>query len=199
MSWTLLTKLLWVLGAPAVPNPCATPVMWTVDDGPHKYATRHLRTMFKERGIKATWFVLGGQLGKRGIRQLGLLKADGHLFANHLWTHIDPCKLGAKGVLRELRRTERAVKGRAGKSWRQWYRPPNGSRCHRYAPSKLGYKLMMWHVADIFRTPRQIWWRLWRRMKKGKPSIVLLHSNWGKLRDVFKLAAKKGCFLKVKP
>lgn len=196
MNWMLLTKLLWMLGAPTTPNPCATPVMWTVDDGPHQYATKHLRKLFKERGIKATWFVLGAQLGKRGIRQFKLLKSDGHLFANHLWTHKDPCKLGTRGVLKELHRNERWVKRLAGTSWRKWYRPPNGQQCGVRAVRKLGYKLVMWHISDIGKTAKQLWRRLWWRMRKGKATIMLHHSHWWKLRDIFKMAAKKGCFLK---
>jgi peptidoglycan/xylan/chitin deacetylase (PgdA/CDA1 family) len=63
----------------------------TFDNGPDRRVTGHVLDVLRERGIKATFFVVGEQLTRPGGRELAeRAKAEGHWIGNHTMTHSVP-------------------------------------------------------------------------------------------------------------
>ncbi len=76
-------------------------VALTFDDGPDPVDTPKLLDMLRDKGVKATFFVVG----KRADRHPEIVRrawAEGHLIANHTWSHpnlfcfLTPSRLGAE-------------------------------------------------------------------------------------------------------
>ena len=63
----------------------------TFDNGPEPGVTPRVLDILRERGIKATFFVIGEKLGDAGRRQLAVRAHDeGHWIGNHTFTHSVP-------------------------------------------------------------------------------------------------------------
>ena len=59
----------------------------TFDDGPHPYYTQQLLDGLKERGARATFFVMGKQA--EAYPELVLrMQEEGHLIGNHTYSHV---------------------------------------------------------------------------------------------------------------
>ena len=64
--------------------PC---VALTFDDGPDKTYTPQLLDGLKERGVKASFFVIGKNIsGNEAL--LVRMKEEGHLIGNHTYSHV---------------------------------------------------------------------------------------------------------------
>ena len=76
-------------------------VALTFDDGPHRIYTRNLLDGLRERGVKATFFVVGENIpgNEELIRQM---EEDGHLIGNHTYDHADISKMSDEENCREL-------------------------------------------------------------------------------------------------
>ena len=66
-----------------VEEPC---VAITFDDGPHPQYTPRLLDMLKERGIKATFYVIGQNVAQYP-EIMQRMVAEGHEIGNHSYTH----------------------------------------------------------------------------------------------------------------
>jgi peptidoglycan/xylan/chitin deacetylase (PgdA/CDA1 family) len=100
-------------------------VALTFDDGPHPDATPRTLDLLAQAGVRATFFVIGGQAEKWP----GLVKrivAEGHLLGNHSASHA---RWGGFQFTayweRELERTSRLLEDIAGVR-PLWFRPPFG-------------------------------------------------------------------------
>lgn len=100
-------------------------VALTFDDGPHSIYTKNLLDGLRERGVKATFFVVGENIpGKEDlIRQM---EADGHLIGNHTYDHVDISKLSDEENCRELQKTSDLIKEITGHGT-AYVRPPFGN------------------------------------------------------------------------
>ena len=100
-------------------------VALTFDDGPHRIYTRNLLDGLRERGVKATFFVVGENISGNEdlIRQM---EADGHLIGNHTYDHADISKLSDEENCRELQKTSDLVKEITGHGT-AYVRPPFGN------------------------------------------------------------------------
>ena len=108
----------------------------TFDDGPHSVCTPKLLDGLKERGVKATFFVLGQNIqGKEEIlrRMLG----EGHLIGNHTFSHRDLTALSEKEAEQEVIRAGNAIYEAAG-VYTAFIRPPFG----RW-PENLDFRMTM--------------------------------------------------------
>lgn len=111
-------------------------VALTFDDGPHSVCTPKLLDGLKERGVKATFFVLGQNIqGKEEIlrRMLG----EGHLIGNHTFSHRDLTALSEKEAEQEVIRAGNAIYEAAG-VYTAFIRPPFG----RW-PENLDFRMTM--------------------------------------------------------
>lgn len=84
-------------------------VALTFDDGPHPSYTKKLLDGLKERGVKATFFVVGENIPGREeiIKQMW---EDGHLIGNHTWDHEDISKMSPQEACAEFQKTSNLVK-----------------------------------------------------------------------------------------
>ena len=88
-------------------------IAMTFDDGPSPQFTPRLLDMLKERGIKATFFVVGQNAAEYPdiLRRMAF---EGHEVANHSWSHPALTKLGAEGFRKQIENTNDAIAKRQG-------------------------------------------------------------------------------------
>lgn len=99
-------------------------VALTFDDGPHIVYTTELLDGLKERGAKATFFVLG----KNAEANSDIIKRmheEGHLIGNHTYSHVQLTKLSAIEQCDEISKTNDIIYKITGE-YPQYIRPPFG-------------------------------------------------------------------------
>lgn len=100
-------------------------VALTFDDGPWPEQTEKIADLLAANAVPATFFVLGQQ-AKKYPSLLRRLVADGHVIANHTYSHPNLTRLGAANVREQIQTTEKIVM-RAAKRKTYWVRPPGGN------------------------------------------------------------------------
>lgn len=98
----------------------ARKVALTFDDGPSEY-TVELSRGLKERGVQATFFLLGENMEGRREMIEELVK-DGHLIGNHSYHHVQLNKLS----MEEIEKTNRLIREWTGEE-PVYIRPPYGA------------------------------------------------------------------------
>jgi peptidoglycan/xylan/chitin deacetylase (PgdA/CDA1 family) len=83
-------------------------VALTFDDGPHAMLTPKLLDVLKEKGAKATFFVMGI---KAMVHPAILQRAvrEGHEIANHVWDHPVLSKISYEKLEDQIKRTNDAI------------------------------------------------------------------------------------------
>ena len=152
----LLLALLPVTGAGAASHCPSGTVALTFDDGPGEHTPAVLDTLAATE-VAATFFVLGRSVDLRP--SLVARTADeGHVVANHSYTHRDLEELSEDEIKDEVLRTDRAIRN-AGAAPTALLRPPYG---HWDGPggkvataaASVGYSIVTWtysptdYVAD---------------------------------------------------
>lgn len=124
-------------GEPADPVECVASVMneeedvdtpkiaITFDDGPDPYCTEQLLDGLKERGVKASFFVMGKQ-AEAYPELIRRMQAEGHLIGNHTYSHIQLGKNNRETFKQELIKTNELLRDITGEE-PQYVRPPYGS------------------------------------------------------------------------
>ncbi len=115
------------------------------DDGPAE-GTEAVLDLLAAHGARATFFVLGRQVGGRE-HTLRRAVAEGHELGNHTWSHVRASEL-ASGVLRdELARTSDAIEAATGSQPRLG-RPPYGDGADAFARAAAaeGLATVLWSV-----------------------------------------------------
>mgnify|MGYP000901422355 CR=1 FL=1 len=99
-------------------------VALTFDDGPHRIYTKNLLDGLRERGVKATFFVVGENIpgNEDLIRQM---EADGHLIGNHTYNHVQLDKISKEAAKEEIETTNQKIFEITG-VYPAWLRPPYG-------------------------------------------------------------------------
>lgn len=115
-------------------------VALTFDDGPRQGTTDRLLDGLKERGAKATFFLIGSQIGDHAglVRRMA---EEGHQIGNHTWNHQ---RLEGTGAECEVRLTENALEELLG-GGDYWLRPPYGY-VSEGAEASFGVPLVKWSV-----------------------------------------------------
>jgi peptidoglycan/xylan/chitin deacetylase (PgdA/CDA1 family) len=153
-------------------------VALTFDDGPDPKATPELLDLLKREGIQATFFCIGKNveanpdIAKR-------IAGEGHLLANHSYTHPWYISmLMGPSLRREMERTQEAIKTAAGVT-PKYFRPPSGTTGPNFpgALKRVGLTLVGWDVRslDTVATPEKAVERIVRLAGDG--SIILLHDG----------------------
>ena len=97
----------------------------TFDDGPHPVYTKQLLDGLRERGVTATFFLIGENIeGNEDL--IKQMYEDGHLIGNHTWSHVKLTDMEAKAACEEITKTSALVKEITGKDT-EYIRPPFGS------------------------------------------------------------------------
>ncbi|MEF9945679.1 MAG: polysaccharide deacetylase family protein [Lachnospiraceae bacterium] len=96
----------------------------TFDDGPSASWTPVLLEGLRERGIKATFFLIGQNVEKNQdlVRKMS---EEGHLIGNHTYHHVEITKIGNAEAYEEIRSTSELIFGITG-SYTEYMRPPFG-------------------------------------------------------------------------
>ena len=150
----------------------------TFDDGPTPGTTDVILDILRDAGVKATFFVIGANV----IRHAHLLRhmhAEGHLIANHSFSHSH------FGVLRkrpywieEIARADDEIEAAIGLR-PALYRPPVGVKTwHTFAAMRqTGHTMVTWSrraIDGLPTTPQ----RIMRRFQHvGDGEILLLHDG----------------------
>lgn len=96
----------------------------TFDDGPSAACTGRLLDGLKERGIKATFFLIG-EYAEANPDLVQRIYEEGHVIGNHTYHHVDITRLSDEEAAFEINETDRIVFGITGEHIR-YVRPPFG-------------------------------------------------------------------------
>lgn len=125
-------------------------VALTFDDGPHATNTLRLLKLLKERGVKATFFLVGENVEEYPdiVRQIA---ADGHELANHSWSHPSYLKLSSQAAHSQTERTQAAIEKIVGYRPKM-FRPPYGATnatIKAWTEADFGMKTILWSVDPL--------------------------------------------------
>lgn len=102
----------------------APQVALTFDDGPDPVWTPKLLDGLKERGVPATFFLIGRKIeGQEELVQR--IHDEGHLIGNHTFNHVELSKLPDKDARMEIEKTSNVIYEVTGE-YPQYVRPPFG-------------------------------------------------------------------------
>lgn len=120
----------------------AREVALTFDDGPYGDSTRQILDVLKRERVPATFFITGKQASKYP-ELVKRMAAEGHVVANHTWSHTYYEHLSPEQLRGELTRTSNLVRRLIGKPT-TLVRPPG----FHYRPGdlKVAQDLGMTHV-----------------------------------------------------
>jgi peptidoglycan-N-acetylglucosamine deacetylase len=154
-------------------------VALTFDDGPDPVDTPKLLDLLREKDVKATFFVVG----KRADQHPEIVRrawVEGHLVANHTWSHNSLFCFLTPGRLRaEIERGSESVRHSCG-FWPRLFRSPVGLRHPYLAPclEALGLEYISWSIRtfDTLSTNSSV---LAQRIlnKAASGDIILLHDR----------------------
>ena len=118
-------------------------VALTFDDGPSPRCTPQLLDGLKERGVRATFFVVGCQVVKDPDIVIRMA-AEGHQVGNHSYDHAQLDSLTCAQALADLQKNDDLLQELLG-AGEYWVRPPYGLCSDREAES-LTVPLVNWSV-----------------------------------------------------
>jgi peptidoglycan/xylan/chitin deacetylase (PgdA/CDA1 family) len=122
----------------------------TFDDGPHAANTPRLLDMLKQRGIKATFFMVG-ECAQEYPQIVKRIVAEGHEVANHSWKHLQLTKMGEATLKQDLQKAHDAIVAGGGVA-PKLLRPPYGAfrpEQQKWAHNEFGYKCILWDVDPL--------------------------------------------------
>jgi peptidoglycan/xylan/chitin deacetylase (PgdA/CDA1 family) len=154
-------------------------VALTFDDGPDPVYTPKLLDLLREKGVKATFFVVGkrADLYPEIVRRAW---TEGHLVANHTWSHCSLfCFLMPHRLRTEIERCTDAIRRSCGFQPR-FFRSPVGLRHPLLALylESAGLEYISWTIRtlDTFTVnPSVLARRILDKAKSG--DIILLHDH----------------------
>lgn len=148
-------------------------VALTFDDGPHQTCTPALLDGLKQRGVKATFFLMGENIaGKEALVQR--MQEEGHLIGNHSYRHIQMTKEGAEQACAEIEQTEEIIRSITG-SRPEYLRPPYGA-WNEQLECRVNLTPVLWNVDSLdwkLQNTEQIVRRVEKDVKNG--DIILMH------------------------
>lgn len=151
----------------------------TFDDGPDPIYTEKILDVLKEKGVKATFFLVGDKI-KQNSSVVERMFAEGHCLANHTYTHIDLKKKSFKDAYSEIQRTEQLIVDVCGKS-PKLFRPPWGhiTSSEREALNRYGYEIVLWDLNSKDYVPKITVDEIVANVMKniGGNKIVLFHDS----------------------
>ncbi|MGX7414192.1 polysaccharide deacetylase family protein [Enterococcus caccae] len=130
-----------VLPKPLDPN--KKYISLTFDDGPNPETTPRLLDILKEKGVKATFFMLGQNV----VKHEALVKRvaeEGHEVASHSYSHPQLTGVDAQRVKDEVQKTDKAIYHAIGKLPTD-FRPPYGA-VNKDVAKIIGKPIIQWSV-----------------------------------------------------
>ena len=145
----------------------------TFDDGPNPDYTVRLLQGLKERGVSATFFLLGKEAEKYPELVLQMYE-EGHLVATHSYAHVNLCELSDEEACWQVEKTNDIIEGIIGKR-PEFLRPPFGcwNECLDCETEMIK---VMWNVDPLdwnLSNSTEIAKRVLSKVKDG--DIILMH------------------------
>lgn len=120
-------------------NPNEHKVYLTFDDGPIPEATPFILDTLRERGIKATFFLVGDNVRKYP-ELYEQIKHDGHSIGNHTFNHMGGARHMIHTYQKNIEKADELLHTHL-------FRPPHGwMRPDQYAWLSRKYKVVMWDL-----------------------------------------------------
>lgn len=120
----------------------------TFDDGPNVSYTPILLEGLKERGVKATFFLIGENVEAGENAQIVKRMYDeGHLIGNHTYHHVEITRVDSATALEELKKTNEAIEQVTGERV-EYMRPPFGA-WQKNLEKEVNLIPVMWSVDPL--------------------------------------------------
>ncbi len=154
----------------------AKKIALTFDDGPHPYYTEQLLDGLKERGVKATFFVMGKNV-EDCPELIERMNEEGHLIGNHTYSHIQLNKGNRDVFKEELIKTNELIEELTGQEV-QYVRPPYGSWDKKFE-KELNMFPVMWTIDPLDWCSDNVSCIVQKVTSKAKEnSIILMHDEY---------------------
>ena len=116
------------------------------DDGPHPRLTPVILSILEEYGIKATFFMVGENVGYYPDAARAVAEA-GHEIGNHTFSHRKFNRMSEHEMLDEIHACEQAISG-VTETPAHFIRPPEGqmNEAMRRVIGTLDYRIILWDV-----------------------------------------------------
>jgi cellulose synthase/poly-beta-1,6-N-acetylglucosamine synthase-like glycosyltransferase/peptidoglycan/xylan/chitin deacetylase (PgdA/CDA1 family) len=161
----------------------------TFDDGPDRTYTPQVLDVLAQKGVKASFFVVGSAGAINGDL-LQRIHREGHDIGNHTFTHVNSAEVSSEHLKLELNATQRLIEATVGVRTKL-FRPPfardlepqtiDAAEALRLAGS-LGYLSIGMNIdpKDWARSrPDIIVSKTVEGARKGEGNVVLLHDSGG--------------------
>ena len=164
-----------IFSLPVISKTAGTPkyIELTFDDGPSRKYTPILLDGLKERGVHATFFLMGKNIeGEEDI--VKRMSEEGHLIGNHSYEHIQLTKAGAKAVCEAVEHTQEQIEAITGKR-PEYIRPPYGD-WNEELEEEIGMTPVLWSLDSLdwkLKDTGKIIHQVLKDVKDG--DIILLH------------------------
>ena len=164
-----------IFSLPVISKTAGTPkyIALTFDDGPSRKYTPILLDGLKERGVHATFFLMGKNIeGKEDI--VKRMSEEGPLIGNHSYEHVQLSKGGAKAVCEAVEHTQEQIEAITGKR-PEYIRPPYGD-WNEELEEKIGMAPVLWSLDSMdwkLKDTGKIIHQVLKDVKDG--DIILLH------------------------
>ena len=164
-----------IFSLPVISKTAGTPkyIALTFDDGPSRKYTPILLDGLKERGVHATFFLMGKNIeGEEDI--VKRMSEEGHLICNHSYEHIQLTKAGAKAVCEAVEHTQEQIEAITGKR-PEYIRPPYGD-WNEELEEEIGMTPVLWSLDSLdwkLKDTGKIIRQVLKDVKDG--DIILLH------------------------
>lgn len=164
-----------IFSLPVISKTAGTPkyIALTFDDGPSRKYTPILLDGLKERGVHATFFLMGKNIeGEEDI--VKRMSEEGHLIGNHSYEHIQLTKAGAKAVCEAVEHTQEQIEAITGKR-PEYIRPPYGD-WNEELEEEIGMTPVLWSLDSLdwkLKDTGKIIHQVLKDVKDG--DIILLH------------------------
>jgi peptidoglycan-N-acetylglucosamine deacetylase len=164
-------------------------VALTFDDGPTPQATDQILAILAETNVRATFFVIGGEL-EQNLEQGKKLVAAGHELGNHSYSHVRMFFVLPSFVKQEIESTDKLIR-EAGYQGDIHFRPPYGKKLFTlpYYLWRHGRKSITWDVEpdsypEIAADANKIVEHVRANVRPG--SIIILHVMYPNRRESMK-------------
>lgn len=171
----------------------------TFDDGP-SYYTEDLLDGLQQRGVLASFFLVGGNIeGKEDV--LLRMYEEGHLIGNHTYDHVQLTSMSTEAASEQISKTQKAIYDVTGYNT-IYVRPPYGlwqeelEYCVTMIPVLWDIDPEDWTTSDVDGIVKKV------VSSARDGGIILLHDNYDSsvqaaLRIVDELQSQGYCFVTV--
>lgn len=152
----------------------------TFDDGPTPKVTPFILNTLKEEKVKATFFLVGKQIEQQPDLYNKII-SDGHVIANHSYSHINSWKSNTLDYLNDIEKCQKLMPKN------KLFRPPYGKiSALQIRRLKKKYKIILWDVLSwdfsLSIAPSKVKRNVMKNTKQG--SIIVFHNNQKSFRNL---------------